>query len=506
MLTMTEVDDIRTLYFEKGETITEIAKQTGRDRKTIRKSLAKEDFNAPLPRIGRQEQKKLSPYTGTIDRWLEQDRKAKRKQRHTAKRVYERLLEKNGGFPCSYRTVAAYVRKRKAEIYGKPRGYLPLEHQPGEAQVDFGSAEFYENGTLVSGKYLNVSFPYSNAGYLQLFPGGNAECLFEGLKRIFEFLGGVPPRLWFDNPPTVVVSVLKGGGRHLTERFLRFKEHHRFEAAFCNPSAGNEKGNVENKVGYHRRNFLVPIPRFQDLEEYNRKLLSKFLEDQQREHYRFGETIASRHEEDRKALLPLPAVSFDCARYEQCLADAYGKFRLTPQHTYSASPRFARRRILVKITAEQVIPLDENQRPIAVHRRLYGSGKQESMDWIPYLTQLAKSPGALKYTGIWQLLPETLQACLNGLEKPRRREFLKVLAELTERDGFDRAAASLEDAARKGLTDPESLRVLHNYLTQIQTQERMDLSGGVQLPPLPAFVFSAGEYDAMIPKGAAQSC
>lgn len=498
MLTMTEIDDIRTAYFEKGETITTIAERMGRDRKTVRKCLEKEDFNEPVRRIGKPEQKKLDPYKDIIDGWLQGDRLARKKQRHTARRVYDRLLETEGAFPCSYRTVAAYVRKKKDEIYGKTPGCLPLDHRPGEAQVDFGSADFYENGALFSGKYLNLSFPYSNAGYLQVFRGENAECLFEGLRKLFEVLGGVPHRLWFDNASTMVTSILKDGGRNLTAGFLRFKAHYRFEAAFCNPSAGNEKGNVENKVGYHRRNLLVPVPRFRDLEEYNRQLLEKVLKDQEREHYRFDQTIASLHEADKKSLLPLPAVPLDCSRYELCRLDAYGKFRLTPQHTYSAAPRYARSRILVKITAESVIPLDESHRPIATHKRLYGPGRQEAMDWIPYLTQLAKSPGALKYTGIWQMLPEAVQSCLNDLEKPQRREFLKTLAHLTERDGFDKAAASLEESVAKGLADPESLVALHAYLNQARTEDRMELGENALLPDLPVFAFSPEVYDAMI--------
>ena len=151
---------------------------------------------------------------------------------------------------------------KKKEIYGDRKAFLSLEHIPGEAQVDFGDADFYENGKLHSGKYLNLSFPHSNKGYMQVFKGENQECLFEGLKTIFEHIGGVPTRIWFDNASTMVTKV-KGGNRNLTDDFLRFMEHYRFEAAFCNVGSGHEKGNVENKVGYYRRNMLVPVPRFE---------------------------------------------------------------------------------------------------------------------------------------------------------------------------------------------------------------------------------------------------
>lgn len=122
-----------------------------------------------------------------------------------------------------------------------------MEHPAGEAQVDFGDAQFYENGVLHDGKYLNVSFPYSNQGYLQLFYGENIECLLEGLKAIFEYIGGVPTRLWFDNTKTIVTKILKEGSRNLTEKFMRFQEHYGFDTVFCNPEAGHEKGMLNQK-------------------------------------------------------------------------------------------------------------------------------------------------------------------------------------------------------------------------------------------------------------------
>jgi len=496
---MTEVDHIRDAYFKKGETISEIAKRFSKDRKTVRKYIRQEDFNIATPLAGKNLnlQPKLEPYMATIDGWLEADRRARRKQRHTARRVYDRLVESSEDFDCSYRTVAAYVRRKKKEFYGKTDSALPLVHRAGEAQVDFGSADFYENGALCSGKYLNVTFPFSNAGYLQLFRGENRECLFEGLRRIFECLGGVPTRLWFDNLSTAVTAILKGGGRKLTADFLRFKEHYGFEAAFCNPASGNEKGNVENKVGYHRRNLFVPIPEFRDLDLYNRELLERSVQDHQRGHYRFDETIAGRHTQDKEALLQLPSVPFDCSRYETCRVDAYGKFRLTPQHVYSSAPKYAKSRILVQITSDRVIPLDESHRPVTNHRRLYGAGKQEAMDWIPYLTQLSRNPAALKYTGIYEMFPDPLQEYLEGMTRDERREVLKAIATLSGQDGFDRAVASVAEAVARGVRDLDSLVTLHSYLNQGDVADRMDL-GKAQLPELPALTFSPTAYDAML--------
>ena len=179
-------------------------------------------------------------------------------------RVFKRLNDEVGGFDCSYRLVALYVKQKKEELRLKRTdGYIPLVHRPSEGQADFGTADFYENSRLHhEAKYLVLSFPYSNGGFLQLNYGENMECLLEGLVAIFEHIGGVPTEIWFDNTKTIVTKVIKGGGRNVTERFQRFCEHYRVKPVFMNPESGWEKGNVENKVDYLRRNELVPIPRF----------------------------------------------------------------------------------------------------------------------------------------------------------------------------------------------------------------------------------------------------
>jgi transposase len=508
MLTMTEINDIRKAFFEKGMNISDISRDFSIDRKTVRKYINQEDFNEKPPLAEKAEViTKLDPYMEEIDRWLEGDKKVRKKQRHTAKRVHARLQEIYPEFDVSYRTVADYVREKKKEIYQiNTRSYLPLVHKTGEAQVDFGKADFYERGILYNGSYLNLSYPSSNAGYIQLFKGENRECLFEGLVRIFEFDGGVANRLWFDNASTMVTTILKNHDmskdrtderRIFTDSFLRFKEHHGFIAAFCNPSSGNEKGNVENKVGYHRRNFLVPVPEFDDLEEYNKELLERSVRDHEREHYRREGTIGGLHEEDKTALLPLPTVPFDCSRYETYRIDNCGKFKIDGIYTYSTAPKYARNRVLVRITSDKVIPLDESQRPITEHARLYGKSRQESLNWIPYLTQLSRNPGALKYTGVYSMLPETVQIYLNGLNKRDQGKVLKVLAGLTERDGFAKATKSISEAVSRDVRDLESLITLHSHLNQDRVLERMELKNP-HLPQMPDFEFQTSVYDALL--------
>ena len=301
------------------------------------------------------------------------------------------------------------------------------------------------------------------------------ECLLEGLKAIFEHIGGVPTRLWFDNSTTIVTKIIMGGGRKLTERFIRFSEHYGFQAVFCNPEAGHEKGNVESKVGYNRRNMLVPVPEFRQIGEFNIELLGKCDKDGHRGHYRKPAFISDLFEEERAKLLPLPAIDFDTAGYHTVNTNGYGRFYLSNGlHEYSSSPKFANARILVKVTSELVIPMDDSNREIVRHRRLYGESKQQSMQWLPYLTQLAKRPAALKYTGIYSMLPKDIQEFLNRCSKGDRGKVLTAIARLTEKNGFESAVAAVNKALCYSAFDVDSLMNLHKQL----------FNGILQLPRL----------------------
>lgn len=504
---MTEVHNLRKLYYDEGKNITEIAQQTGRDRKTVRQSLHKEDWNEPQAPTLSGRFPKLDPFKVEIDGWLLDDKKAKRKQRHTAQRVYDRLAEAHpGSFNCSYRTVAGYVGLKRKEIYGQRAGYLPLEHIPGEAQADFGDAQYYEGGQLYNGKYLNLSFPHSNQGYFQLFKGENQECLLEGLISIFEHIGGVPPRIWFDNTRTIVSKVLKEGKRTLTADFLRFSEHYRFEAVFCNVEAGHEKGNVESKVGYHRRNWLVPVPHFERLKEYNQELLKTCDIDADREHYRKDATIAELFKADQSSLLALPAVPLDVSKYQRVSTNGYGRFYLGDGlHEYSVSPQYADSRVVVKITAGEVIPLDKNQQPIVRHPRLYGDFRQQSMQWLPYLTQLSRSPNALKYTGIYPMLPQSIKDYLEKCGRSDKGQILRVIATLTVKNGFESALQTVNQALKYAATDIDSLINLHNRIYG-HVPELAPLPLAENVPQLIRVIPDLTAYDARLAKAGETEC
>ena len=505
MLTMDQIHHIRALYYEQGYNISEIAKATERDWKTVAKYIDMADFNEPLPVPASEKQfcPKLEPYKALIDSWLEEDRNHPRKQRHTAKKVFKRLTKEVPGFDCSYRLVAEYVKYRKEALNLKrSEGFLPLEHHPGEAQADFGSAEFYERGRLISGKYLVLSFPWSNAGFLQLFHAENIECLLEGLTAIFRHIGGVPHEIWFDNASSMVTNIIKDGGRDLTERFSRFKEHYGFKAVFMNPDAGHEKGNVENKVGYGRRNYLVPVPEFNDLMFYNTELLEQLDADQDREHYYKQATIRELFEADKSALMPLPTVWFDTSRVITGLkTDAYGRFTLeNGKHEYSSAPKFALGTVNVRLDSTFVTVLDDDYREIVTHKRLYGDERQSSMEWIPYLDYVSRHPRSLKNTGIYAMMPAAMQSYLNNCDGSQKKDVLHILSELTDLTGFESAVQTVEQAIRYEAHDPDSLRSLYNSLFS-DIPQLPPLTTGEMIPALDPMPVHLEDYDRFLKRG-----
>lgn len=510
MTTMDQIHRIRELYYEQDKNLKEIAIIMNCDWRTVRKYVDMEDFNTPSPTpVSKEEhESKLDPFKLFIDEWLEADKLAPRKQRHTAKRIYRRLRDEAEGFNCSYRLVALYVAEKKEELrLKKTEGYIPLVHHLGEAQADFGFADFYENGKLHhEAKYLVLSFPFSNGGFLQLNYGENMECLLEGLVAMFEHIGGVPTEIWFDNTRTIVTKVIKGGGRNVTERFQRFCEHYRIKAVFMNPESGWEKGNVENKVGYLRRNELVPVPRFDSLADENKYLLDRCELDMQREHYdddskRF---ISELFQEDKARLLPLPSVPFDTALYTTATTDKYGKFTLDAgKHRYSASPAFCESCVNLKITSSNVIVMDKDMHEVVRHKRLYGED-HERMDWLPYLTYIARKPRSLRNSGIYDMMPQTMQIYMDNCESKERGRVLKVLAELTERTGFTSAVNTVDEAVRLNAIDPDSLQSLYRRTyTDVPLMPPLDNNASIPHQKVIPFRNDLQMLDAALLKGGA---
>jgi transposase len=458
MLRMNQVDQIKELQ-RQGVGPKEIGARLRLNRKTVARYMGQEDYERGLAAKS-PSASRLDPFKAKIEEWLEEDRRMRFKQRHTAKRVHERLREEFAdSYDTSYPLVQRYLKARKA-AKGDGKGSLELVWAPGEAQADFGEADILSDGCLVTIKYLVLSFPASNAAYVQAFRGETAECVAQGLKDIFHHLGGVPLRIVFDNASGVGRRVREKVT--LSELFLRFKCHYGFSVSFCNPASGKEKGNVENKVGYVRRNFFVPIPDVGDIAAWNTKLLVRSEADFDRQHYKKPGTIGELFTSDCKALAPLPARPFNAERFEKVRTDGYGKFCLDGRHWYATAPDLAERELVIGIGAHTLTVHDTAGAIQCVHRRVYGEERSDSSNYRTSLEALLRKPGAWKNSQVRAALDEQGRVFLDGVAKAERMRILAALAHAAETIEFETVLASLSEAIRLGTLDDYSLQALAN--------------------------------------------
>lgn len=456
MLKMAQVDYIKHLYECEGKSLREIAQIVGKNFRTVQKYAYMNKFSPQvLPNVEPESYRVLGPYISTVNEWLEQDMREPRKQRHTAKRIWGRLCEEQG-FTGSYASVKRYVVKKRWLLHQEREGFLPIAQPPGHAQVDFGAFKYYDGfGDGQDGYALVVTFPYSNAGWMQVFPAQNQECLLEGLKRIFYHIGGVPVRLRCDNMTTAVAQILEGTERVLSDGFYRFKLQHRFETDFCNPASGNEKGNVENKVGYDRRNLLVPVPTIEDFAAFNEELFTRCDADHDRNHYRHQTKISELWAEEKEKLLTLPEYEYEVFRYESLTVSKYGLV-VIDTNNYGLSPTFAGKVVQAKIFFDRV-ELYYDHQLLKTYDRSYGR-HQEVTDWKEYLPVLLRKPGAAEHTRFFNQMPKLWQEYLRNTKGSERKTALMLLTEIVNDGNEALCDDALALAHENGRTDADSIR------------------------------------------------
>ena len=246
----------------------------------------------------------------------------------------------------------------------------------------------------------------------------------------------------------------------MAELFSRFKAHHGFEVSFCNPNSGNEKGNVENKVGYERRNDFVPVPYIGNILEFNRKLLDESAKDFNREHYKKERLISELLVEDVASFMELPRSLFEACRYVKVKTDGYGKFCLDGCHYYSSAPEYAVQEIMVRIGAFTVAPLTREAIPISEHSRKYGAARTDITDYRTTISQLVKTPGAWRNSGLRGFLTGRLRDEMDGQNPGDLRDTLRTMNNLWDVFGLETAISALEEAAAAGRLDRASSTVI----------------------------------------------
>jgi transposase len=370
---------------------------------------------------------KIGPFEDRIRQIIEEDKTAPKKQRHTAKRIFDRI--RTEGYTGGYTQVKVSVRKirqRQKEVF------VPLVHRPGEAQADFGYALVKEAGRLRKVAFFVMTLPYSDAIFLQMFERITTEVFWEAHRRAFEFFEGVPWRITYDNEKVWVVQVLSAHGRRLSDGFLQLQSHYLFAAHFCRVNRANEKGAVESDVRYGRQNFLVPVPQVRELEELNLELVERCRADLAGQSRGKAGRRGERLREDQAAFRPLPAAPFDACRKQSTTVSSLSLVGFD-RNQYSVPVRCAHQPVVVKGYVDRVEVYQQTER-IAEHRRRWGKGGF-SFDPVHYLPLLERKPGALDHARPlegWDL-PECFGVLRRRLEDEEKeegsgtREYIHVL-------------------------------------------------------------------------------
>lgn len=442
MISVSKIQCITNMS-RNGASNAEIARTLEISEPTVRKYLNKTDFSPKVP-CKRGRKSKSQEYDPIIESYLLSDRKVWKKQRHTAKRIYDRLVEEHG-CTLSESAIRYRVHDIKERLKIEQDQFLKLVWHPGEAQVDFGETDVFLGGIQTRVHYLTLSFPYSNVGLAQIFLGETSECVCQGLLDMFEYIGGVPSRLVFDNATGVGRRVVDKV--QTTRLFTDFALHFGFEFTFCNPDSGHEKGNVENKVGTLRRNLFVPVPRIFNLEHYNKTLLDKsYMRSSEKAHYLKGQSEEALFMEDKFALLELPTNAFDVVRYEKIKCDKYGKVCLQGRHHYLISPAQARKTITVGLKAHTVAFYDDDAVYLCEHPRSYSSAPSYSEEPSSTLGLLCEKPGGWQNSSVRETFQDDLRAYIDEQSRQDKRETLKCLRDVSSQFGYEIALSALHIA------------------------------------------------------------
>ena len=345
----------------------------------------------PGYRLTKPRGSKLDEFLPIIHEILKSDRQVHRKQRHTAKRIFERLRDEHeydGGETIVKDAVRAW-RQTNREVF------LPLSHPPGEAQVDFGFADVWLEGELTKVALFVMTLPYSDAIYIQAFRKECTEVFLEGHKRAFEFFEGVPIRISYDNSKIAVAQITGSRERKVTREFQRLQSHYLFEDHFCLVRRPNEKGHVERLLDFARQNYLVPVPRIDSLETLNRQLEERCRSDLGRQLRGKPSPKSVLLDEERQQFLrPLPNQTFEARRIEQGTASSLSLVRFQT-NDYSVPTEYAHRKITIVATVDEVRPICNNEL-VARHLRHWGR-ERPVFDPVHYLALLERKPGGFDH-------------------------------------------------------------------------------------------------------------
>jgi transposase len=469
---------VRHACLIEGLSRREAARRFGIDRKTVAKMLAHSvppGYRRRRPPI----RPKLDPYTGVVDRILEEDQAGPRKQRHTAKRIYERLRAEHG-FAGGHTIVKDYVREHRRR---SREMFVPLAHPPGHAQADFGEAVAVIGGERRKIHFFALDLPHPDACFVRAYPAERTEAFCDGHNAAFAFFGGVPRSILYDNTKLAVARILGDGTRQRARSFAELQSHYLFLDRFGRPGKGNDKGKVEALVKHVQRSFLVPVPVVASFAELNARLERRCLDrldDRVRGH---AESIGERLDRDLAALQPRPPSPYDACDRRATRVSSLSLVRYD-RNDYSVPTAYGHREVLVRGYVDEVV-IACGAEVIARHPRAYGR-EDFVFDPLHYLALLERKIGALDQAAPLRGRgpPEafsTLRRLLEArLGKAGRREFVQV-PRLLETFRLDDVHAAVREALRLGALGYDAVK--HLVLCRIERRPpRLDLTLHPYLP------------------------
>ncbi len=442
---------------------------------------------------------KLDGFTDHIDGWLEENSGLPRKQRYTAKRIFDRLRVEYS-FKGGYTIVKDYVRdqeRRRGEMF------VPLHHAPGHAQADFGEALVLIGGVEQKAHYFAFSLPHSDACYIRAYPAATAEAWMDGHVHAFTFFGGVPQSILYDNDRCLVARILPDGTRKRATLFSGLLSHYVIEDRYGRPGKGNDKGSVEGLVGWARRNLMVPLPSFATWEAFN-----SWLEEQCRQRQAdilrgHTQTIGERLQRDQEAMSALPAAPFEACDQATGRVNSLSLVRYKT-NDYSVPVAYGHREVWIRGYVDKVV-IGCAGDVIAHHPRSY---EREDMvfDPVHYLSLLEKKINAFDQAAPlanWQL-PEAFHTLRRLLEarmiKAGRREYVQILR-LLESFDLDDLHAAVKNALRMGTIGFDAVK--HLVLCQVEKRPpKLDLDCYPYLPRANVAATSPASYMSLMAGGA----
>jgi transposase len=451
-----------------------LSEKYGVHRRTVRQAIC-----SPVP-PERQTPARSSPVLdqvrGLIDQMLREDLAAPRKQQHTGRRVFERLIDEHDA-RVSYSYVTKYVRERRPQIAaaeqeraGTVAGFVPQVKVPGaEAEVDFGEVTVELAGKLTRCFMFAFRMSYSGKSVHRVYACQAQEAFLEGHAEAFSVIGGLPRvHVRYDNLSPAVARVLTGRQRAETSRWLAFRAHYGFEAFYCAPGqeGAHEKGGVEGEIGRFRRRWFVPVPQAGSLAELNARLAEADAEEDARHIDQRLVTVGTGFAAEAPLLLPLPADAFDCAVTCWARADRYARITVG-RCRYSVPARLIDRRVRVAVSANQVEVFDGPAK-VAAHPRLTVVG-DEHLELDHYLEILARKPGALpgaaalaqaRAAGSFTTVHEAFWAAARGKhgDGPGTRALIEVLL-LHRRLPAAAVTAGITAALAAGSSSPDVVAI-----------------------------------------------